>query len=118
MEIENENEESSQDVQLVNTNRNTVRTLAFQSALHMTDMSFQYLLLKILYNLGKILACLIIVNNHKEPLERPLFLFIYLIIGVDVCVVIGYILKIIQIFVSIHLSVRVAFGLMRSLSIM
>ena len=112
------NEQSNPERRLVNNNRNSIRGLALQSALQITDESIQYVLSKFIYNAIKLSICMYILKNHQDPLEKPLLLFVKMIIAVEIVLCVGYIIKALGILLSITSSIRIASRVVENISLL
>ena len=98
--------------------RNTVRSLAMESAMRMPEDSSAIQVFKGLYNLVKILVCSIILHQQSRPLEKPLDIFVLLIIIVSLIALFNVIVKLISFRTEISNFMKVLTKLMVISSIM
>ena len=98
--------------------RNTIRTLAIESAMRMPDESVTYLGVKGIYNIVKILVCYRILNHQIEELEKPLKTFVMLLIIVDSMILFRYLVRLVGFCTEFSDFVKTLMKLVESASIM
>lgn len=77
--------------------RNTIRSLAFQSALRISDESLHSALFKTVYGVLKIVICVIVMNRNSTATEKPIKRFINMLIVSETMLVIRYMFRIMNV---------------------
>ena len=92
-------DEDSKDSEpnLINGNRNSIRLLAFQSALRLNDESLNLIVCNAVYLILKIMICVSVILNNKNHTDTPLTTFIIVLIGVDAVFLVSDAIKLVNI---------------------